>query len=96
MIGSMTNKDHFTIECSTCLAAATTACTECVLTYVLANDDGPVDYLAVRLDPLQDPQERAISLFLRAGLLDDPVEFVPLDIFESFASDDAVMTSPGG
>lgn len=70
------------IECGTCVATGTTACADCVVTHLLANDDGPIDLVTV---PLADPvstTDRAIALFRRAGLLDDPVEFVDAADFD--------------
>lgn len=70
------------IECGTCVATGTTACTDCIVTHLLANDDGPIDLVTV---PLADPvsaTDRAIALFRRAGLLDDPVEFVETADFD--------------
>jgi hypothetical protein len=70
------------IECGTCVATGTTACADCIVTHLLANDDGPIDLVTV---PLADPvsaTDRAIALFRRAGLLDDPVEFVSVEEFE--------------
>jgi hypothetical protein len=75
----------FSIECGTCLASGTTACSDCIVTHLLANDDGPIDLTTVSVDFPLDPQEQAIALFERSGLLDDPVEFVPFDVFESLA-----------
>jgi len=87
MIVCMNESDYFTIECRTCLAAGTTACNECVVTHLLANDDGPIrletiNLSMVRVSPVISAQERAIELFERAGLLDDPVEFVPTEVFQ--------------
>lgn len=82
MIVRMNESDYFNIECGTCLAAGTTACNECVVTHLLANDDGPVKFSMVRVGVSRGPQERAIELFERAGLLDDPVEFVPTEVFQ--------------
>jgi hypothetical protein len=100
MIVRMNESDCFTIECGTCLAAGTTACNECIVTHLLANDDGPirfdtVNFSMVKLGVLRGSQERAIDLFERAGLLDDPVEFVPVDVFASFASGDLLAPSLG-
>jgi hypothetical protein len=95
MIVRMNESDCLTIECGTCVAAGTTACSECVVTHLLANDDGPIRFNTVKVRELRGPQERAIELFERAGLLDDPVEFVPVDVFASFASDDILAPSPG-
>lgn len=91
MIGNMIETDHFTIECGTCLAAGTTACTDCVVAHLIANDDGPVNFLTVRPGPPESQLNRAIALFERAGLLDDPVEFVSIEVFESFSADNPVL-----
>ena len=66
----------FDIECGTCVASGTTACADCVVTHLLANDDGPIDFVTVPVATPTTPEQRAIELFLRAGLLDDPVQFV--------------------
>jgi hypothetical protein len=82
----MNESDDFTLDCKTCIGAGTTACNDCIVTHLLANDDGPIDYVPVRLAPvprLPDPQEVAIDLFQRAGLVDDPIQFVPVSEFES-------------
>ena len=57
MMGSMKKshmdgEDHiegpaFSIECDTCVATGTTACSECIVTHLLANDDGPIDLVTV-------------------------------------------------
>lgn len=79
----MNDTPSTSIECGTCVAAGTTACTDCIVTHLLANDDGPVDFVPVTLRAaVQSPVDRAIDLFRRAGLLDDPAEFVPLEEFE--------------
>ena len=85
MMECMIETDYFSIECGTCLASGTTACSDCVVTHFLANDDGPIDFLTVVLDSPLSREERAVALFERADLLDDPVEYVPLDVFESYA-----------
>jgi hypothetical protein len=79
------NIDHagFSMECGTCVAHATTACSDCVVTHLLANDDGPIDLVTVAVEAPTTPEQRAIELFARAGLLDDPVEFVALADFEA-------------
>ncbi len=77
-----------TIECGTCVAAATTACTDCIVNHLIANDDGPIEFVPV---PVLDAPPRsaaaravdhAVELFRRAGLVDDPVEFVDPAEFE--------------
>jgi hypothetical protein len=69
------------IECGTCVATGTTACTDCVVAHLLGNDDGPIDLVSVTVSRPISSSERAISLFDRAGLLDDPVQFVSLAEF---------------
>jgi hypothetical protein len=91
-MGAMDNSDSdsFSIECGTCVATGTTACTDCVVAHLLANDDGPIDFVPVAVGPSRSvpgaeagtSHARAIALFERAGLLDDPVQFVPLAEFE--------------
>lgn len=79
-----------TIECGTCVAAGTTACTDCVIGHLLANDDGPIDFVPVPVGPPRSAAdvavERAIDLFVSAGLVDDPVQFVDPAEFEHGAA----------
>jgi hypothetical protein len=70
------------IECGTCVATGTTACADCVVTHLLANDDGPIDLVTVPIAAPTTAIDRAIGLFQRAGLLDDPIEFVEVADFE--------------
>jgi hypothetical protein len=70
------DKADFDIECGTCVASGTTACADCVVTHLLANDDGPIDFVTVPVAAPTTPEQRAIELFERAGLLDDPVQLV--------------------
>ncbi len=76
----MAGMNNITIECTTCVAAGTTACAGCVVGHLLANDDGPIDLVTVPIGPPRSAAERAldraIDLFVRAGLVDDPVSFV--------------------
>jgi hypothetical protein len=81
MMVGMENFD-ISIECGTCVATGTTACADCIVTHLLANDDGPIDLVTVPIASPQTSADRAIALFGRAGLLDDPVEFVDLAEFE--------------
>ena len=74
--------DAFSIECGTCIATGTTACTDCVVAHLLANDDGPIELVSVAVGPPMSVHDRVIALFERAGLLDDPVQFVDLATFE--------------
>jgi hypothetical protein len=82
MDNNASDTQAFGIECGTCVATGTTACTDCVVAHLLANDDGPIDLVAVSVARQPSATERAISLFDRAGLLDDPAEFVSLADFE--------------
>ena len=73
--------DAFSIECGTCPATGTTACADCVVAHLLANDDGPIDLVTVQVAPPLSPIDWAIDQFQRAGLLGDPIEFVSLAEF---------------
>ena len=79
--------DEVTIECATCPATGTTACGDCVVTHLLANDAGPIDYTPIDHATIADGAElsdldRAIELFAAAGLLDDPPVLVAQVEFE--------------
>jgi hypothetical protein len=84
----MVGMDDFdiSIECGTCVATGTTACADCIVTHLLANDDGPIDLVTVPLAAPIAVTDRAIALFQRAGLLDDPVELVGPAEFERYGS----------
>jgi hypothetical protein len=88
-MGTM-NDTPISIECGTCVAVGTTACTDCIVTHLLANDDGPIDLVTVPVPVAVDrpatPADRAVELFRRAGLLDDPVEFVAVAEFERWST----------
>jgi hypothetical protein len=73
------------IECGTCVATGTTACADCIVTHLLANDDGPIDLVTVPIAAPITAIDRAVGLFQRAGLLDDPVVFVSVEEFERAA-----------
>ena len=75
MIRCMENFD-ISIECGTCVATGTTACADCIVTHLLANDDGPIDLEVVPVAAPVSAIDRAIALFRAAGLVGDPVEFV--------------------
>lgn len=81
MMGGMETFD-ISIECGTCVATGTTACADCIVTHLLANDDGPIDLVTVPIGAPITAIDRAIGLFQRAGLLDDPVVFVSVEEFE--------------
>jgi len=78
----MNDEAGFTLECGTCVATGTTACAECVVAHLLANDDGPIEYVPVSVGRPRTAADRTIELFARAGLLDDPVQFVTVAEFE--------------
>lgn len=77
-----------TIECDTCVAANTSACGECIVSYILANDAGPIEYVpapepvTIGTGPAVGSIEAAVDLFVRAGLVDEPVVFVSVADFE--------------
>jgi hypothetical protein len=78
------------IECGTCVATGTTACADCIVTHLLANDDGPIDLVTVPIAAPTTAIDRAVGLFQRAGLLDDPIEFVDVADFERGVVEPAV------
>ena len=78
------------IECGTCVATGTTACADCVVTHLLANDDGPIDLVTVPIGPRPRRSTGRSRLFQRAGLLDDPIEFVDVADFERGVVEPAV------
>jgi hypothetical protein len=73
------------IECGTCVATGTTACADCIVTHLLANDDGPIDLEVVAVAAPLSVTDRAVALFRAAGLVDDPVAFVSVADFERSA-----------
>ena len=81
MMVDMENND-ISIECGTCVATGTTACADCIVTHLLANDDGPIDLVTVPVATPLSATERTIALFRSAGLVDDPVEFATVEEFE--------------
>lgn len=82
MMDDMQDEAGFSLECGTCVATGTTACADCVVAHLLANDDGPIEYVPVVLGRPRTAVDRAIDLFTQAGLLDDPVQFVTVGDFE--------------
>jgi hypothetical protein len=87
-----TDEPELSIECATCPATGTTACGDCVITHLLANDDGPIEYeptdteIAVTDRCVPDDRiaeiDRVVVLFAAAGRLDDPPLFVTPEAFE--------------
>jgi hypothetical protein len=81
----MFDDDALTIDCDTCVATGTTACNDCVVGHLLANEDGPIELvvapprratIADRAAGAAEAADRAVELFAAAGLLDDPPVFV--------------------
>lgn len=81
MMGTMLGSDDLSIDCNTCVATGTTACNDCLVTHVLANESGPIELVPAP----PRPAERAIELFVAAGLVDDPPVFVGVAEFEGAA-----------
>ena len=80
----MTNDIDFALDCTTCVAANTTACGDCVVHHLLANDAGPIDFVPTPVRaPIVSDTSRVIELFASAGLLDDEPQFVAYSEFES-------------
>ena len=81
MMTAMFETDGVHIDCHTCVAANTTACNDCLVTHLLANDAGPIDLVLAGRPARPTPVELVIERFTRAGLLDDPPVFVAPDDF---------------
>jgi len=82
----MFSSDDLTLDCHTCVAANTTACGECVVNHLLANDAGPIEFVPTPRPAAPDaPSEtrRVVELFAKAGLLDERPHFVSYADFES-------------
>lgn len=96
----MFDNDGLSIDCATCIGSGTTACTDCVVTHLLANDDGPIGVVpapvgsiasddsvdSVDSDCFDDPVDLAISRLARAGLLDERPRFVTMAEFDSYGA----------
>ena len=99
-MGSMFQPNGSTIECDTCVAANTSACGECIVSYILANDAGPIEYVPapepVEIRPIRGTVEAVLEMFVQAGLVADPVEFVPLAEFERGDVRETVGGAVGG
>lgn len=82
--------DDLTLDCNTCVAANTTACSDCIVNHLLANDDGPIDLQPVPLSESSVAPERAVDraleFFGRAGLIGDSPEFVTPDEFSDISA----------
>jgi len=80
----MTNDIDFALDCTTCVAANTTACGDCVVHHLLANDAGPIQFLPnPQRTPIVSETAHVIELFEKAGLLDDEPQFIAFSEFES-------------
>ncbi|WP_420450484.1 hypothetical protein [Ilumatobacter sp.] len=81
----MASTPDVTLDCQTCVAVNTTACSECVVAHLLANDDGPIAFVpapVARVDRAARELGRAVALLERAGLLGDDRDDVSYDDFE--------------
>ncbi len=87
----ISDSDSFSIECGTCVATGTTACTDCVVAHLLANDDGPIDFVPVALGASRSApeteQERDVGpgdrlVRTRRPARSTRCSFVPLAEFE--------------
>ena len=76
----MSELDGFSFDCEGCPALDSSACTDCVVGHLIANDDGPI---AMRVAAPISPRERAIELFRNAGMLDDEPLMVDPEEFAS-------------
>lgn len=81
-MGTMFSSDDLVLDCRTCVAANTTACNDCIVHHLIANDSGPIEFIPA---PVITATERAVQLFAKAGLLDDEPVFVAVADFESGA-----------
>jgi hypothetical protein len=71
MMTVMNGRDHnsvFTISCDECVMQATSACGDCVVTFLL--DESPTrERSPTALVDLDDEQARVVQLFGRAGMV---------------------------
>ncbi len=99
MISVMSDLDRpdadLRLDCQTCVAANTTACNDCIVSHVLANDDGPIELVttgvvvelgraAERASPT-DPVDGAVELLTKAGLLDETPVWIDRAVFDRVA-----------
>jgi len=82
----MFQNDDLVLDCRTCVAANTTACSDCLVHHLLANDAGPIEFVPSPSLSQPSDAERAVALFAKAGLVDEPVSWVPMAEFESHRS----------
>jgi hypothetical protein len=89
----MFNLDDVIVDCRTCVASNTTACNECVVSHLLANDAGPIDFVPTPSSELPNDVGRAVALLTAAGLLDAEPCWVAAGDFEE-ARPLALMSVP--
>ena len=85
----MFDTDSVNIDCNTCVAVGTTACNDCLVGYVLANESGPINLVVAPRsmhDTDQHDVDRVIKLMARAGMLDDPPVLVTAEEFAAAGS----------
>ncbi len=85
-MGAMTKDIDLALDCSTCVAANTTACGDCVVHHLLANDAGPIEFVPAPTSRRNEPVSetaRVVDLLAQAGLLDAEPQFVAYSEFES-------------
>ena len=89
-MGHMTNDSDLALDCATCVAANTTACGDCVVNHLIANDAGPIEFIpSIAARPVAvapSAVDRAAALFVGAGLVEAEPAWVPYDEFESLGS----------
>jgi hypothetical protein len=79
----MTTTDDLTLDCRTCVAANTTACEDCIVQHLLANDAGPIEFVPSAVPEPADGTEWALAMFVRAGMVDPESPFVSMAEFRS-------------
>ena len=82
----MFQNDDLVLDCRTCVAANTTACSDCLVHHLLANDAGPIEFVPNPSRRQPSDAEHAVALFAKAGLIDEPVNWVTMAEFESHGS----------
>ena len=74
--------DDITLDCRTCVAVNTTACEDCIVHHLLANDAGPIDFVPTLRRTYVSDTDRVVDLFAGAGLLDEDSYSVSFEAFE--------------
>jgi hypothetical protein len=92
IVGMPTIPDPLPLDCDRCPADGSSACVDCVVTHLLANDQGPIHFLPSTPRPAAVAVEAApaidevVGWFVAAGLVDDPPTFVDADPARSVRS----------